>query len=188
MKRFEVEIKFRDVDPEDLKRRLDESGAVVGPTINQADLYFAHPCRDFSVTDEAFRIRLVGEQAVLTYKGPKLSGATKTREEIEIPLAEGSSWLEQTQRMFERLGFEPRATVRKTRLPFELTIDHRRLEVSLDTVENIGTFAEIETISVGPDDLEPARTAVLNAASLLGLDEAQIERRSYLRMVLEGSP
>ena len=45
--------------------------------------------RDFARTDEALRLRHVGEFNYITYKGPKLDATTKTRREIEIGLADG---------------------------------------------------------------------------------------------------
>ena len=44
------------------------------------------PCRDFAQTDEALRIRTVGDTSFVTYKGPKLDATTKTRRELELPL------------------------------------------------------------------------------------------------------
>ena len=47
-----------------------------------ADHYFNGHDRDFHQTDEAFRIRRMGEKNFLTYKGPKRDTDTKTRIEI----------------------------------------------------------------------------------------------------------
>ena len=55
----------------------------------QIDCYYAHPVRDFAASDEALRLRQVGENNYITYKGPKLDTTTKTRREIEISLPDG---------------------------------------------------------------------------------------------------
>ena len=81
---FEVEIKFRAADLEALGRRLLSLGAEPIGTSEQEDLYLAHPSRDFASTDEALRLRRVGDMNRITYKGPKLGGPTKTREETPI--------------------------------------------------------------------------------------------------------
>ena len=112
---FEVELKFRVADPVELGRRLAErTGAVVAP-VDHADIYFAHPSRDFAQTDEAFRIRVEGDENRITYKGAKRLGPTKTREEIEVPFAAGVETRDDLQRVFDRLGFTVVATVRKRR-------------------------------------------------------------------------
>ena len=49
----------------------------------QVDRYFAHPCRDFARTDEALRLRRDGDDVAITWKGPRIDAATKTRRESE---------------------------------------------------------------------------------------------------------
>ena len=66
-----------------------ELGATIEPPVVQVDQYFAHPARDFAQTDEALRLRRVGKQNFITYKGSKIDATTKTRREIELPLAPG---------------------------------------------------------------------------------------------------
>ncbi len=58
---YEVEMKFPLSDSAAVLHQLVELGAVVGVAITQCDTYLKHPARDFSQTDEAFRIRSVGE-------------------------------------------------------------------------------------------------------------------------------
>lgn len=90
---YEVEVKYRLVDRDQLERRLAEQGAARGPEINQEDVYLSHPSRDFAASNEAFRIRRIGSDNRITYKGPRLSGPTKTREEIEISVTSGDGAL-----------------------------------------------------------------------------------------------
>ena len=139
--------------------------------------------RDFARTNEAFRIRRIGDENRLTYKGPRLSGPTKTREEIEIPVAPGTDQFRHLLRLLENLGFRPVATVRKRRESYHLTFQEHELEIVLDTAEGLGSFAEIETIASGQADLPAAQQAVMALAELLGL--TQVEPRSYLGMILE---
>ena len=88
---YEVEVKYRLVDHDQLERRLTSDGADRGPEISQEDIYLSHPSRDFAATNEALRIRRIGAENRITYKGPRLSGPTKTREEIEIACASGDA-------------------------------------------------------------------------------------------------
>ena len=61
--------------------------------------------RDFAQTDEALRIRQVSGANQITYKGPKIDEATKTRREIEIPLAPGTDLVTKYQELLEAIGF-----------------------------------------------------------------------------------
>ncbi len=180
---YEVEIKFRSADHERLRRQLEALGAVAGPADAQVDTYLNHPSRDFARTGEAFRLRRIGSENRITYKGPRHEGPTKTREEIELPFAEGEETFDQLMRLFENLGFRPVATIRKTRTTFRLPDRPDHLEVALDRAEGLGDFAEVELIAATESELPDAQAAVLAVARELGLTE--VEPRSYLRMALE---
>ena len=118
---YEVELKFRLTDHGALERRLVDLGARGAPEIGQEDIYLSHPARDFAATGEALRIRRVGDDNRVTYKGPRLSGPTKTREEIELAVTSGEAAFHQLFQLFDHLGFRPVATIRKSRKPFHLS-------------------------------------------------------------------
>src|SRR5262249_47451023 len=137
---YEVEVKYRLVDHDQLGRRLAERGAAVGATVGQEDVYLSHPARDFAQTNEALRLRRVGAENRITYKGPRKSGPTKTREEIEIPVAEGDDTFRRLLRLLENLGFRSVASIRKTRTTFQLTEREHDIEIALDRAEGLGDF------------------------------------------------
>jgi adenylate cyclase, class 2 len=180
---YEVEVKYRRVDHDQLRAQLERRGATCEPALNHEDVYLSHPSRDFTVTDEALRIRRIGDENRITYKGPRLSGPTKTREEIEISLTQGHAAFHEVLRLWQNLGFRPVATIRKVRVPYRLSAQGRDVEVALDQVVSLGDFAEIETLAGFESDLPAAQAAVLALADELGLTE--VEPRSYLRMSLE---
>lgn len=180
---YEVELKYRLADHGVLERRLAELGAQRGPEINQEDIYLSHPSRDFAATHEALRIRRVAADNRITYKGPRLAGPTKTREEIEIAVTSGDEAFHELARLFENLGFRPVAAVRKSRTPFHLHWQGREIEIVLDTAEGLGHFAEIETLAETDSELPAAQAAIQALAQELNLTE--VEPRSYLRMLLE---
>ena len=180
---YEVEIKFRVADHAEVERRLAERGIVQVGTVEHRDAYLAHPSRDFAATGEAFRIRGEGESNRITYKGPKLGGPAKTREEIEVEFAEGAEAHSQLGRVFERLGFRAVAEVKKRRSEYHLEYQGRPMAVALDLAEGLGAFAEVETLVEAESDLAEGQRAVLGLAAELGLVE--VEPRSYLRMLLE---
>jgi adenylate cyclase, class 2 len=186
---YEVEQKFPLADIAALENALAALRASISQPHSEVDLYFAHPARDFAKTDEALRIRCKGSAAYITYKGPKIDATTKTRQEIELPLAAdgestGTSAEESAtawRGLLEKLGFSPVAEVRKSRRKAFVLWQGRRIEVSLDDVEQVGTFAELELV-VDAAELEPAKACIASLAAHLGL--AASERRSYLELLL----
>ena len=180
---YEVEQKYRIKSHTVVADQLLALGASAGSTIAQVDAYFNHPSWDFAQTGEALRLRRVGDQNAITYKGPKLQGPTKTRPEYEVPFAMGSQSLETMRSVLETLGFRPVADVRKQRTPYSLTHEGRPLEVVLDEVDGLGWFVEVETLAADAADLPAAQAAVIDLSRLLGLTD--YEPRSYLRMILE---
>ncbi len=150
---YEVEVKIRAAhDP--VRESLEDRAAEFVGRVEQVDTYFDAPHRDFAARDEALRIRAERsadeekEEAVITYKGPLVEAESKTREEIET----GIESLSDMQAVLEALGFEPAATVEKTR-------DRYRVDgftISLDSVSGLGEFVEIEA-EVSGDEIEPTR-------------------------------
>jgi adenylate cyclase class 2 len=181
---YEVELKFPIADVPGLLARLSELGAVSETPVQQRDLYFSHPLRDFARTDEALRLRSVEERNCITYKGPRVDEQTKTRREIEIPFAEGTQSAAQLREILEILGFHEVRAVEKKRSPFTLEWQNRGLELALDDVAGLGTYFEIETIA-DDSELNAARNSILDLASRLGL--ANAERKSYLCLLLENA-
>ena len=179
---YEVEQKFRIDDPKATESRLSQLGATFQPSIEQSDVYFAHPARDFAKTDEALRIRRIGQRNFVTYKGPKIGKATKTRRELELPLQDGDIAAEQFALLLDALGFQKVAEVRKQRRPGKLIWQDRTVEVALDTVAQVGQFVEIE-ILVDQGDVEKTKECLLSLSEKLGLHSE--ERQSYLEMLLQ---
>jgi adenylate cyclase class 2 len=183
---YEVEQKFRLAESaESIVARLLELGATEIGDVRQADHYFNHPVRDFSTTDEALRIRSVGDQNWLTWKGPKIDQKTKTRHEIESALGDGTKTADEIGEVLMILGFHSVAIVRKFRKQFELDRDGRQFEFALDRVDEVGEFLEVELLA-DQDGLLAAQDALKSVCDELGLLDSSIERKSYLGMLLDG--
>src|SRR5689334_8755809 len=101
---YEVEQKFPLPNTANTEAKLAELGAQFEPPIEQIDHYFRHPSRDFATTDEALRLRQVGPENFITYKGPKIDPATKTRRELELPLTDGPKTFAQFTELLGALG------------------------------------------------------------------------------------
>jgi adenylate cyclase class 2 len=178
---YEVELKFSLVDAEPVVRQLAIFGAQCDPPVKQSDVYFSHPSRDFAKTDEALRIRSVGDLYQVTYKGPVVDSQTKTRREIELSIGDRES-RDKFADVLTLLGFRPVREVRKTRLSHHVVRRGRKFEVALDAVDGLGSFVEVETLA-SEAEKSAAVESILAFAADLGLSNP--ERKSYLCLLLE---
>ncbi len=118
------------------------------------------------------RVRVENSKAVITYKGPKLEGRSKTRYEAETSIGDPSV----AGDIFTRLGFQEVRRVEKERSLYELG----GITICLDRVTGLGDFVEIEVLG---EDREAAEKELFRVAGELGITD--FERRSYLEMLLE---
>lgn len=187
---YEVELKFRVQELPAMERKLVALGAHFGDPITQVDRYFAHPARDFAETDEALRLRSVGDDVKITWKGPRLAGGTKTRREIELPLGAiaGSvpggqpATLARWTDLLEALGFRRVFEVAKRRRPGRLTWEGADIELALDAVSGLGDFLELEELTA-PEEVPAGQACLESLAHAIGCGDP--EPRSYLEMLLE---
>lgn len=186
---YEVEMKFPVADATDLDRRLVGLAPRFGPPVEQVDRYFAHPGRDFAKTDEALRLRWMGREVAITWKGPRIDSATKTRREIELPLAAvgpaGSRTIGAWTELLEALGFRQVMEVAKCRRPVRVPWHGSDVDVSLDAVHGLGEFIELE-LQARREEVPQARAVLESLAAALGC--VGQERRSYLELLLAKRP
>lgn len=192
MRVYEVEIKCPVADAAAVERRLAALGGRFRDPVEQVDRYFAHPHRDFARTDEALRLRRDGDDVVITWKGPRIDSATKTRREIELPLgplpvpaghggADVEPRIERWTELLEALGFRPVATVSKRRRPVRVAWQGAEVDVAMDDVVGLGEFVELELLA-REGELPVAQACLESLARELGCDHR--ERRSYLELLL----
>ncbi len=187
--RYEVELKYPVSDVSAVEARLAELGAELSAAREEADVYHAHPARNFARTDEALRLRRKGAELSITYKGPKIDAATKTRGEIDLPLAADEKSVRAWGDLLEALGFRAAGEVRKSRRKARLTWRGRNVEVSLDRVRRLGEFVELESVvedestwaSQASVAVDEAKECIASLAAALGLESS--ERRSYLELL-----
>ena len=175
---IEVEVKAKIDDFKSLKRELKKIGALKIKTEHQKDIYFNSPIKNFVKTDEALRIRKISIEndvhSVITYKGPKIDNASKTREEIEIAIGDPY----EVRKLFENLGFKKSSQVVKNREIYELN----EYLISLDDVEGLSPYMEIETGLKDGNDFQPALDGIFETYAKLGIVDG-FERRSYLELL-----
>ena len=171
---IEIEVKAR-ADHERIKYLLNDLGARAIGVEHHCDTYYNAPHRDFSITDEALRIRIVNDRAVLTYKGKKLDTVSKTRKEFETDVDAAIM-----RSILLSLGFVKSGVVKKTRAVFEF----EDLAICLDSVDGLGEFIEVESIVESESDVELHRARVFEFMEKLGIGQGDSIRVSYLEMLI----
>lgn len=176
---YEVELKVR-ADHDAVRDQLGETEATPLGTVEQADVYYDAPDRNFAETDEALRIRTERSdddtEARLTYKGPLVEDASKTREEAETSVEDSDA----LAAILSGLGYEPAAEVHKERARFRLD----GYTVTLDSVRGLGEFVEVE--QEVESDIDSAREGAKAVMETVGLDPGEQITTSYLGLLLEG--
>jgi adenylate cyclase class 2 len=178
---YEVELKLR-ASHDAVRERLDALDAKRVDAVTQVDTYYDAPHRDFAETDEALRIRREerGDEATtrVTYKGPLVEAASKTRKEVETGVADADRFDD----ILGALGFSPAAVVEKERERY--TLDG--YTVTLDTVADLGEFVEIEREAT-ETELESVREGAVAHLRDLELNPGDQIRTSYLGLLLDSS-
>src|SRR5208337_5362003 len=133
---LEVELKVRIPSLDPVREELTRKNAKFCGRVHEHDIYYNAPHRDFALTDEAVRVRYTDDRAVVTYKGPKIRKyGLKAREELNFAVESGKGF----ETMLDRLGFTKTTEVNKWRETYRMD----RAAISLDSVDELGPFAEI---------------------------------------------
>ena len=171
---IEVEVKAKIDSFEEMEKRLENLGAIKSKKEFQEDIYFASPIVDFAQTDEALRIRTTNNNIFITYKGPKLNKDAKTRKEVEMNIESAGK----AKDIFEEIGFKEVRTVRKNRQYYT----YENFEISLDDVEGLNPYMEIEISLEDGKDYDDAQKSIFELFEKLGITEG-FERTSYLELL-----
>ena len=171
---IEVEVKAKIDSFEEMEKRLENLGAIKSKKEFQEDIYFASPIVDFAQTDEALRIRTTNNNIFITYKGPKLNKDAKTRKEVEMSIESAGK----AKDIFEEIGFKEVRTVRKNRQYYT----YENFEISLDDVEGLNPYMEIEISLEDGNDYDDAQKSIFELFEKLGITEG-FERTSYMELL-----
>jgi adenylate cyclase class 2 len=184
---IEVEVKVPLTDLHSLEKSFQFRGYHILNSETQYDEYYDHPCKSFKETDEAVRLRRrvpVGTKRStrgesrqileLTYKGPRVDSKSKSRIEVSLVVDDSES----AKLFLERLGFKYVTTIIKKRVFYKVG----DATASLDDVEGVGLFLEIEKIVASGGEVEKTRDELLRLMSSLGLDPSASIRDSYLEL------
>lgn len=170
----EVEAKIKVDSHEAVLERLSSLRAMRICRVLETNHIFDNRDRTLLSSGRGLRVRICRAEdgndppATLTYKGPRIQGPLKTREEIEIATDDGEACKE----LIRALGFVEVLCFEKRRETWRLG----DCTIELDEIPYLGRYIEIE----GPDE-----AAVVQAQRALGFGECRTVRQSYISLLVE---
>ncbi len=178
MKNIEVEIQVIIKDSEKAEKKLREAGSFV-KTRKQIDKYFVPPQRDFFTKDppdEYLRVRYEDGKNHLNYSFLHFGedGWLKSTDEYETPVDKPGV----IEEVFKKIGMILKVTVKKTRMYF----DCGDFEVTLDQIEDLGDFMEVEA-KKDFGGVDKTRNACSDFLNNLGVEYEVKKDMGYPRML-----
>jgi len=178
MKNIEVEIQVIIKNPEKAEAKLNKTGKFI-KSRRQIDKYYVPPHRDFfakDTPDEYLRVRYEEGKNHLNYSFLYFGedGWLRNTDEYETLIDKP----EVVEEIFEKIGLMPKITVKKTRKYF----DCGDFEVTLDQVENLGDFMEVEA-KKDFGSIDKTRKACLDFLNSLGIEYEVKKEMGYPRML-----
>jgi len=169
---LEREIKIRIASPplKKIEEELDRLAKTLG-TEEQTDYYFDKENMELTKGDKALRLRMTDTRSELTYKGPRLSDKVKARAELSLMLEDPESM----RKILLNLGYNIILIVKKRRKNY----DYRGAVISLDRVEELGDFMEIEANALDDDGLISLTKELMKLLKVQG----EFETRSYAQLL-----
>jgi adenylate cyclase, class 2 len=165
----ETEIKLAVRGAQSTRKRLLAAGFVVSQArLLEKNVVFDTPEMALRKASQLLRLRQAGRTVTLTFKGVPKNGRHKSREELEVQVAN----LDSMSAIVARLGYGPVFRYEKYRTEFH---QPRRAGVVMLDETPVGVFLELEGTPHWID----------RTAAKLGFDEDAYITASYARLYLE---
>lgn len=171
---LEIELKMRLKYPEVLEAKLGSLGANFLGAVLERNTYYDTVGSDLRHADQGLRLRIEQptdsgpSRVIVTHKGPRLPGPTKTRQETQVHVSDPGSAAE----LLEAIGYCRVLSFEKRRRRWQL----EGCSIEIDCLPYLGDFVEIE----GPDE-----QAILAARATIQMGEVPLIRKSYLGLLRE---
>jgi adenylate cyclase class 2 len=169
----EIEAKMKVSSLESVRTRLEAAGAERVGDFFETNVFFDTEDRSLLAADEALRMRVNRnvetreEVYVFTFKGPRQHGKLKSREELELSVANPRD----AERFLNALGYQKVMSFEKRRHSWRL----QGCAIELDELPHLGVYVEIE----GADE-----SIVMKVRDQLALDKSPIIKTSYSAMLM----
>ena len=169
----EIEAKMKVPDLASVRKELAQHDAELRSSVLETNTFFDTEDRSLLAKDQGLRLRHAKNQqthtetSTITFKGPRLHGQLKSREERELIVGSAKD----AMALLESLGFSRVLTFQKRRESWMLDGCH----VELDELPYIGVFVEIEG---------PKEQSVLKVREMLHLNDRPLLRASYIALLM----
>jgi adenylate cyclase class 2 len=169
----EIEAKMKVADLSAVRVRLQELGAELRGAVVETNTFFDTRDHSLLARDQGLRLRhsrdpqSLAEVSTLTFKGPRLHGQLKSREERELTVSSAK----EAMGLLEALGFARVLSFQKRRESWLLDGCH----VELDELPHLGVFVEIEG---------PSEKTVLAVRERLRLGDRPLIKASYIALLM----
>jgi len=169
----EIEAKMRVASHDAIRAKLLSVNAQETGEFFETNIFFDTDDRSLLAADQGLRLRInhsVTEnvsQFVLTFKGPRLHGKLKSREENELHVTSADD----AEKFLASLGFTKVLSFEKKRQKWKL----EGCTIELDLLPYLGTFVEIEG---------PSEAKIMKVRETLGLGDLPIIKTSYIAMLM----
>ena len=176
MKDIEVELKFQIMNSTNVITYLKNVAEFKYESF-QHDVYYNPPHRDFLADktniSEWLRVRIEKDGAQITYKDWQPRDNPIKTHCVELETIVGS--YEQLSRILEALDFKQLVDVKKTRRAWE----YLDTEISLDIVEDLGEYLEVEYKGSKLNDIKAIREHLHTVVREIGAKTGEPDLKGY---------
>ena len=139
------------------------------PKFKEIDYYYDSKNNSFSSQGKLLRLRKIGKDAILTFKGPVIPSRFKKREEMNMELPGfGGRNFKKISNLLNEIGYLKFFNKEKIRQKFK----YKNILAFLDKLPFLGYYLEIEG---GNKD-------IVNFVKLLGLDIEKAKKETYSQL------
>ena len=170
--RKEIEVKAKVDDLEVRARKLESRGCTFSDPITQKDYVFTAPdvsYEDMKIGDIFLRVRETSRGSYFTLKQAQKYKLDNREEETEI------SDPESMKSALEIMGYTLAVKIFKTRR----TATYSGLEISLDEVDDLGSFVEVEKMTDDSVNAEVVQVHLLDFLEQCGVHKQKRELNGY---------
>lgn len=192
---YEVELKYPVPNISWFEKQLlEKQPQEIGPPVLETDDYYDREDGSFRINDEWLRVRrytqkdLPEPKPVITYKGPRLEGDTKTRIEMQSLLDDADRWLEIVfnLHLIVQVRKYRRSASFKVKRPSPVAGSTEvTVKIELDDVWSLGSYVEFEIAGVRDFVLFDAEATIKKVAQELLGEDAEPEQRGYAMIMLD---
>jgi adenylate cyclase class 2 len=168
---IEAKMKVERLDP--VRDRLKELKAEFKGDAMETNVFFDTEDRALLAGDRGLRLRTATTlpdgkaKNTITYKGPRLHGPLKSRDERELDVSDPAD----TAALFEALGYHRVLSFQKKRQSWEI----EDAKVELDELPHLGFFVEIEAAT---------EAIVMKVREKLNLSDRPLVKASYIALLM----